>query len=159
MHKPTQPLPGCTALLFRNYQHGHHSCFQNLYRVPDKAVVDKVSSAFLLRGITTHYTENKQEALNFLKELIPPGVEVMTGGSTTLEQIGFKDYLKSGEHLRRNRKEEILREKDKKIQKELRKKKRVVGLLYCERAMRNGKRADLKLIRHRKPDAFHCLCQ
>ncbi|MBI3502570.1 MAG: LUD domain-containing protein [Bacteroidetes bacterium] len=68
---------------------------KNYTTLPEKAVVDKVSSSLLLRGITMHYAENKFEGLKLLKELIPPGAEVMTGGSTTLEQIGFKDYLKS----------------------------------------------------------------
>jgi hypothetical protein len=89
--------------------------------LPEKSVIDKTSSALLLRGITTHYAENKFEALKLLKEIIPPSAEVMTGSSVTLQQIGFTDYLKSGEHPWKNIKTEIVSEKDKTKQNELRK--------------------------------------
>lgn len=46
----------------------------------------------------------------------------MTGGSTTLEQIGFVELLKSGKHPWKNLKDEIFAEKDSAKQAELRKK-------------------------------------
>ncbi len=64
----------------------------------------------------------KEEALNRLKQLIPPGVEVMTAGSTTLDQIGFTDLLISGKHPWNNLKDKILAEKDPVKQNEFRKK-------------------------------------
>lgn len=40
----------------------------------------------------------KEEALEKIKEIVPEGVSVMNGASLTLEQVGYMDYLKSGEH-------------------------------------------------------------
>jgi len=57
-------------------------------------------------------TENKNEALEKLKSLIPAGSQVMTGSSTTLDQIGFTQLLKSGNHPWKNLKEEIIKETD-----------------------------------------------
>jgi hypothetical protein len=37
-------------------------------------------------------------ALSTLKEIIPPGAEVMNGSSTTLIEIGFQQLIESGEH-------------------------------------------------------------
>lgn len=62
----------------------------------------------------------KGEALEKLKELIPQGVSVMNGASRTLEQIGFVDYLKAGEHGWNNLHEGILAEKDPAKQAQLR---------------------------------------
>lgn len=73
------------------------------------------------RGIKAELAENKEAALERLKKIIPAGAEVMTGGSTTLEQIGFVGLLKSGKHPWKNLKDEILAEKDPAKQAELRK--------------------------------------
>lgn len=40
----------------------------------------------------------KEEALTKIKELIPSGASIMNGSSTTLQQIGYQDYLASGQH-------------------------------------------------------------
>ncbi len=56
-----------------------------------------------------------------IKALIPPGASVMNGSSVTLEQIGFVDYLKDGQHGWNNLHEEILAEKDPQKQMALRK--------------------------------------
>lgn len=94
----------------------------NYRAMPDQAVINKVSSSLLLRGITTHYTGNKEGALALLKELIPAGAEVMTGSSVTLKETGFTDYLKSGQHPWKNIKQDITNEKDKTKRSDLRKK-------------------------------------
>lgn len=60
------------------------------------------------------------EALEKIKELIPEGKSVMNGSSTTLEQIGFIDYLKSGDHKWINLHEQIVNEKDPAKQAQLR---------------------------------------
>jgi len=44
-------------------------------------------------------------ALKRIINLIPPGKEVMTGSSTTLDQIGFTEMLKSGKHPWKNLKD------------------------------------------------------
>jgi L-lactate utilization protein LutB len=65
--------------------------------------------------------ENKVEALEKIKELIPAGVSVMNGTSTTLQEIGFVEYLKAGQHGWDNLHEAIIAEKDPAKQEQLRK--------------------------------------
>ncbi len=83
--------------------------------------VENVIQALAKRGIKAGSVDTKEEAFKRLKELIPAGAEIMTGSSTTLDQIGFTDLLKSGKHEWRNLKDAILAEKDGKKQMELRK--------------------------------------
>jgi L-lactate utilization protein LutC len=64
---------------------------------------------------------SKQEALEKIKALIPPGASVTTGSSRTLEEIGFIEHLKAGQHGWKNLKEAIVNEKDPAKQDELRK--------------------------------------
>ncbi|VVB94762.1 LUD domain protein [uncultured archaeon] len=87
-----------------------------------KETVERTINALKPRGIDAEFVNNKEEALNRLKNLIPKGAEVMTAGSTTLDQIGFTDVLKSGKHSWKNLKDKILSEKDPARQMELRKK-------------------------------------
>lgn len=87
-----------------------------------KETIEKTMKALKPRGINAEFVNKKEDALNRLKKLIPPGVEVMTGGSTTLDEIGFTEILKSGKHPWKNLKDEILAEKDPAKQMELRKK-------------------------------------
>lgn len=61
------------------------------------------------------------EALQEIKNRIPKGASVMNGASTTLNQIGFVEYLKSGTHGWNNLHANILTEKDEAKQAELRK--------------------------------------
>lgn len=65
--------------------------------------------------------ENKEEALAKVLELIPEGASINNGSSTTLEEIGFVDHLKAGEHKWKNLHEEVLKEEDPVRQEELRK--------------------------------------
>ena len=88
----------------------------------DQSVVKKTIEALEGRGLRVEFLNNKEEALERLKNLIPPLAEVMTGSSTTLKEIGFVDLLSSGEHTWNNLKEKIVSEKDPKKQAELRKK-------------------------------------
>ncbi|MBY0294249.1 lactate utilization protein, partial [Patescibacteria group bacterium] len=64
--------------------------------------------------------DTKEEAFAKIKELIPAGASVMNGASTTLQQIGYIDYLKGGEHGWNNVHEAIVNEKDPVKQNELR---------------------------------------
>lgn len=86
-----------------------------------KESIKKVMEAVRQRGIAPEFVNTKEEALRRLKELIPSGAEVMTGGSTTLKEIGFVELLKSGKHPWKNLKDIILAEKDEAKQNELRK--------------------------------------
>ncbi len=82
--------------------------------------VKKTISALKSRGISAELVESGKQALERLKKIIPAGAEIMTGGSTTLEQIGFVELLKSGKHQWKNLKDEILSEKNSKKQAEFR---------------------------------------
>jgi len=91
-------------------------------KLPSKEIIKETMKALEKRGIKAELVETKEEALSKLKGLIPPGSEIMLGGSTTLEQIGFVGLLKSKKHPWRNLKDEVLTEKDPAKQWELRKK-------------------------------------
>ena len=86
-----------------------------------KEVVEKVIEALGKRNIEAFAVSDGASALSKIKELIPKGASVMNGASVTLEQIGFVDYLKSGEHGWNNLHEAILAEKDQAKQALLRK--------------------------------------
>ncbi len=87
-----------------------------------KSAIKKVLDAVKQRGITPELVDTKEDALRRLQGLMPSGAEVMTGSSTTLNQIGFTDLLKSGKHTWKNWKDIILSEKDGAKQIELRRK-------------------------------------
>jgi hypothetical protein len=65
---------------------------------------------------------DRKKALERLSSLIPEGARVMTGGSTTLDEIGFTAMLASGSRSWVNLKGQILAEKDRDKQMELRRK-------------------------------------
>ena len=81
-------------------------------KLQPKETVLKTIEAFKTRGVEGILVNSKEEALSKIKELIPNGASVMNGSSRTLEEIGFVDYLKSGNHGWKNLHEEILKEKD-----------------------------------------------
>lgn len=87
-----------------------------------KESIKKTTEALKARNVIVDFVNTKEEALKKINKLIPPGKEVMTGGSTTLDQIGFTDLLKSGRHPWKNLKGNILAETDPVKQMELRKK-------------------------------------
>lgn len=88
--------------------------------IPKDEIINQTVLALRERGVTVFLAANAAEALKKVKEVIPPGASVMTGGSTTLDQIGFTEYLVSGKHPYRNLKEAIVAEKDPAKQGELR---------------------------------------
>ena len=63
-------------------------------------------------GINVVLVNNKEEALEKIKSIIPKNSKVMNGSSTTLHEIGYVDYLESGKHSWINLYEKILKEKD-----------------------------------------------
>ena len=87
----------------------------------NKEAVNKTIDALAAHGVTAVVVNNRAEALEKVKSLIPKGASVMNGSSRTLEEIGFIDYLKSGNHGWKNLHEEILAEKDPSKQAILRK--------------------------------------
>ncbi|OGZ57745.1 MAG: hypothetical protein A3B96_00385 [Candidatus Spechtbacteria bacterium RIFCSPHIGHO2_02_FULL_43_15b] len=89
-------------------------------KIPLREKINKTAESLEARGIKTFIVETAKEALGKVKELIPAGAKVMNGSSTTLEQIGFVEYLKSGEHGWNNLHDAVLAEKDKDKQNQLR---------------------------------------
>lgn len=87
-----------------------------------KESIEKAMEAVKARGINPEFVNTKDDAFKRLIKLIPAGVEVMTGSSTTLKEIGFVDYLKSGKHRWKNLKDVILAEKNEAKQTQLRRK-------------------------------------
>ena len=72
------------------------------------------------RGFNPSIVGTKADAREKIKELIPQGASVMNGSSTTLDEIGFIEYLKAGEHGWNNVHEAIINEKDPAQQQQLR---------------------------------------
>lgn len=83
--------------------------------------VQKAVSALVERGVKAVIVNDRVEALEKVKSLVPKGASVMNGSSRTLDEIGFVDYLKSGNHGWKNLHEEILVGKDPTKQAMLRK--------------------------------------
>ena len=61
-------------------------------------IINKTVEGLSSKSIEAIVAENGDQAFEKIKELIPQGVSVMNGSSVTLEQIGFVDYLKAGNH-------------------------------------------------------------
>src|SRR5918911_178745 len=80
--------------------------------LPTQERIHKTIDAVNARGIHAELAESKEDALARIREMIPPQAVVMTGGSVTLQQIGFEALLISGEHPWRNFKADLLSEKD-----------------------------------------------
>lgn len=87
-----------------------------------KEAVKRAMEALKTRNVNVDIADTKEDALSKIIKLIPHGKEVMTGGSTTLDQIGFTELLKTGKHPWNNLKDKILGEKDPAKQAALRKK-------------------------------------
>lgn len=93
----------------------------NFTSLAAKGLLDKTVSALMSKNIETFVVGNGQAALEKVKTLIPLGNSVMNGASLTLEQIGFIEYLKSGQHGWNNLHEAIVKETDPAKQSALRK--------------------------------------
>lgn len=91
-------------------------------KVPSEKELNDTVDSLTQRGIKVVLVENKGEALEKIKELVPEGVSVANGSSMTLEEIGFVDYLVNGKHGWKNLHEQVLKEKDQLKQSDLRRK-------------------------------------
>jgi len=74
--------------------------------------VAKTIAALEERNFHATEASSKEEALETIKKLIPAGASIMNGASGTLEQIGFIEYLKAGEHGWNNIHGQIIAETD-----------------------------------------------
>ena len=90
--------------------------------MPTEVELNATVEGIKKRGIDVIVVNSSKEALDKVIGLIPKCSEVSNGSSTTLREIGFIDYLKSGEHGWRNLHEEMLNEKDEDRQDDLRRK-------------------------------------
>jgi len=82
--------------------------------------INKTVQALLANGFQSEVVENRAEALERIKELIPKDASIHNGSSTTLQEIGYIDYLKSNTHGWNNLHATILAETDPKKQATLR---------------------------------------
>ena len=74
--------------------------------------INQTLQSLLTNGFQPELVENKFDALERIKELIPKGASIHNGGSTTLQEIGYIDYLKSNTHGWNNLHANILDESD-----------------------------------------------
>lgn len=81
-------------------------------RLPDHGAVAEAIAGLQARNFNPVLVEDCEAALEKLKQLIPSGAGVVTGASTTLEEIGFIEFLKTETHPWNNWKDRILCERD-----------------------------------------------
>jgi L-lactate utilization protein LutC len=96
-------------------------------QLASEEAINKVAAALTAKKYNVAVVADRAAALAKLKEMIPAGSDVMTGGSVTLDEIGFTDLLKSGASGWVNWKDKIFGEKDKAKQMELRKQSSMDG--------------------------------
>jgi hypothetical protein len=95
---------------------------QEWTKIPPQPTLDRTVEALKKRNFKVIVLENKTQAFEKLKQMIPAGAEVMTGSSTTLSQIGFMDYYISGKNPWKCLGPEIFNEKNWEKQNALRRK-------------------------------------
>lgn len=83
-------------------------------------VISLAKENLIKNGFLVEVVNSGAEALEKIKSMIPAGASVMNGSSTTLNQIGFVDYLKVGNHGWDNIHANILAETDQEKQAKLR---------------------------------------
>lgn len=86
--------------------------FMDYTNISDENTITNTVSALANHNFIPLVVENKEEALAKVIELIPKGASVNNGASQTLEQIGYIEYLKKGEHGWENLHEAVLKETD-----------------------------------------------
>ena len=81
-------------------------------RIPEEEVIASTVNAIEERGIQVVRASDGNQALARIRELIPPGSEVMNGSSTTLVEIGFQELMDSGKHEWNDLKKAVTGEND-----------------------------------------------
>ena len=82
--------------------------------------ITKTVQNLTTNGFQAEVVENRAEALEIIKALIPKGASVHNGSSITLQEVGYIDLLKSDDHEWNNLHATILAETDKEKQAKLR---------------------------------------
>jgi len=80
--------------------------------LPGPRTIQMTISALNTRGFKAELVPDRKAALEKVVSLLPEGAQVMTGGSRTLEEIGFSKLLASGDHPWVNLKGQVVAEKD-----------------------------------------------
>jgi len=70
---------------------------ESLDQVPDDETIEETVANLEANGFEVVVVDSAEEALGAVTDRIPAGASVMNGHSTTLEEIGFVDYLE-GDH-------------------------------------------------------------
>lgn len=81
-------------------------------QMPTRQVIEETIKNLQSRGVLAEIMETKTAALERVKDLIPAGASVMVSGSQSLDEIGFTEFLKEGEHSWHNLAKEIHEEND-----------------------------------------------
>lgn len=84
----------------------------NYEKIVSQEQVDAAVASLAKNNFKPQVVATRAEALELIKQLIPAGASVMNGGSVTLQEIGFVDYLKEGAHGWNNLHQGILEEAD-----------------------------------------------
>ena len=74
--------------------------------------INTTIAALTENGFAPMQVNSKEEAFAKIKELVPAGATVMNGASVTLQEIGYIDYVKEGNHPWKNHHDAILAETD-----------------------------------------------
>ncbi len=85
---------------------------ENWDRLPNDEIIEKTADEMRKRNFEVDVVNNRVEALQKLLSIISDGSSVMNGSSTTLQEIGFIDYLKNNPDKWTNLHIPILKEKD-----------------------------------------------
>jgi len=93
---------------------------ENWESLSDDATVINTAEAIRRRGMAVEVVEYRVQALEKVKAIIPKGASVMTGSSTTLDQIGFMEHLRTGKHGWKDLHAAITAERNEKKRREMR---------------------------------------
>ena len=89
-------------------------------RIPGEQTIVSTIRAIEERGIQVERLADGKQTLARIRELIPPGSEVMNGSSTTLIEIGFQELMDSGKHEWKDLKRAVASENDARKRAEIR---------------------------------------
>lgn len=88
--------------------------------LPNDATLTQTVQNMQNRAFDVSVVDTREQALDAIIKMIPQGASVMNGSSTTLQEIGFVDYLQKNEHNWQNMHTPLLDEKDPAKQRNLR---------------------------------------
>ncbi|QZX99267.1 lactate utilization protein [Halobaculum rubrum] len=66
--------------------------------LPDEETIEETADSLRENGFEVVVVDSADEALEAIQSQIPAGASVMNGHSTTLEEVGFAEYLSEGDH-------------------------------------------------------------